>query len=302
MLLFTSVTPFLLTLQSPLLFDAYSHVVNASQQTWRQVAQSFYEHPRGGDFFFRPLGYMDYWVEAHGHGPSFHAWHASGILFHLLATMLAFSFCRGEKLSATASTLAALVFGLHGSNPEVVSWTAARFDELATCFTLACLILLIRYLDTGKSYGAMLLSCCCALLSKESAFCLPGIAFCAVRYRGSVNARGRNALLGLAFTATVVLVYRFWVLGGVGGYSDVTGMPTALHVSLLHLAELLFFRMWPVLLLPINWSLPCEWWLTTAIVLLSVGCCLITLRGCPDTRRFGLVSASVPWRFCLPVI
>ena len=54
---------FATALRAPLLFDAYSHVANASRECFAEVMGAFYKHPLKGDFFFRPVGILSYWMD-----------------------------------------------------------------------------------------------------------------------------------------------------------------------------------------------------------------------------------------------
>ncbi len=173
-----AVIPFLITIRAPFLFDSYTQVVTAARSSFPNILRSAYAHPAGGDFFFCPLGYLNYWLEYKWAGYSSILWHASNLLLHMAAVYLLFALCGRLRLSVCASSFACLFFGIHGTNPEVVSWTAGRFDELVACFVLATLLLLFRYIEQGKTYGWMLAMCTCGLLSKEAAFCIPGLAAC----------------------------------------------------------------------------------------------------------------------------
>ena len=45
------------SIQTPFLFDDYTHLALARSETWSAVvARSLLTHPQGGDYFFRPLG------------------------------------------------------------------------------------------------------------------------------------------------------------------------------------------------------------------------------------------------------
>ncbi len=285
-----AVVPFLITARAPFLFDAYSHVLTASTESFRQVLRTSYSHPTGGDFFFRPLGYLDYWIDARWAGFSPLLWNLSNLLFHLIAVYLLLLLCKQLGLSGWACALTALLFGVHGAGPEVVSWVAARFDELATCFVLLTLILLCAYADQKSNAYPMVGSCVCALLSKESAFCIPGLAACCLWYRGKFNKRGLSAICILVLTCAVVGAYRWWALGGIGGYKDTTGLPTVLHFNLLHVLYLLLFRMWGVLMFPINWSEHLPGWLLAILLLFGICAAATMLLSRPNRR---MVFASV---------
>jgi hypothetical protein len=113
-------------------------------------------------------------------------------------------------------------------------------------------------------------------------------------YRGSFNRRWIEAFIGLGLTGVVVLIYRFWVLGGIGGYRNASGQSTVLQFNLIHSLELFLFRMWSVLLLPINWSVKNQWWLSLglALALIAFGVIVVSARA---ARRKSLAAIA----FCL---
>jgi hypothetical protein len=294
-----TIVPFLITLKAPFLFDSNAHLVNASQQSFQRALRFFYGHPALSDFFFRPLGYMDYWLEYRWAGFSPVLWHAGSIALHVFAVYLLFALCRTLGASPWASCAGALFFGFHGSNAETVSWIAARFDLWAVCFTLITLLLLCRSAREGKLSVWLLISCACALLSKESAFCLPALALSCLSYRGRLDRRGWKAVAAITAVCVFVFAYRAWVVGGIGGYRNSAGAPMILHFGLVRIPEVIFFRLWSVLLFPVNFSASSEVWLTTAWLLLLIAGVMTMLFSRPLLRRvlaslLFAVSAIVP--------
>jgi hypothetical protein len=59
---------------------------------------------------------------------------------------------------------------------------------------------------------------------------------------------------GMAAVCAGAFVYRTWFLGGVGGYQTASGTPQILNFHLLAVANALLFRLWGLLLMPLNWS------------------------------------------------
>jgi hypothetical protein len=70
-----------------------------------------------------------------------------------------------------AGPIAGLLFALHASNHEAVVWISARFDVLATLFSLAAIWWTVRAPDRSTWLAPLLFFC--ATLSKESAVALP---------------------------------------------------------------------------------------------------------------------------------
>lgn len=153
--------------------------------------------------------------------------------------------------------MGALVFSLHGSRPEAVTWIAGRFDLLMTLFVLVSFLLFIRYRETGVgsflwlSVGRFAM----AVLIKESAFCLPFLLGLYLYLRSDWDRGQLRCLLPHFGTAILLFAYRWQLLGGIGGYKNPeTGLPEILDLSLLSSLKALTFRLWAVLLFPVNWS------------------------------------------------
>ena len=148
-----------------------------------------------GEFFeyYRPLGFLSHALDWAIAGADARQFHRTNLGLHAANTVLVLLIARALVLgssghvdpdaagaSATTSrpaaallggTIAALLFALHASNHEAVVWVSARFDLLATFWTLAA----IWWMVTGGPsavLGAPLLFAA-AVLSKESAVALP---------------------------------------------------------------------------------------------------------------------------------
>jgi hypothetical protein len=142
--------------------------------------------------YYRPLAFVSHsfdWLLA---GAAPRQFHFTNLLFHVANTSLVFLIASAAGIAGEetrrrliAGTIAALLFGLHASNHEAVIWMSARFDLLATFWSLAALWWLVRSAGPGARgsggerrvgrrdawiAGALFLP---ALLSKESAVALP---------------------------------------------------------------------------------------------------------------------------------
>jgi hypothetical protein len=248
---------FLPVINAPLLHDAYVHVWNAATGTWSGLAHSFFVHPTTRDFFFRPLGDISYRLVYKLAGTNAVAWNLWNLGIHLANTCLVWVLARQLTPGRISAATAALFFGLHGTRPEVVAWVGARFDLLASFFVLAALLALNRYVDAGTRRWYALAGFCafCAFLSKESAYCLPLLALLLIPFRE--RAARRRILRGAAlilFVCTVVLLYRTWLLNGIGGYRTETGAATIFQFSAVRTIKALLFRQWAILFFPVNWS------------------------------------------------
>ncbi len=248
---------FIPAINNPLLHDAYIHVHRATTQTWAEMVRSVVVYSPGGDDFFRPLGYLSYWLDARWAGINATAWNLWNLGVHLANTGLVWLLARRLSRGITCATVAALIFGVHGVRPEVVAWVGGRFDLLATLFTLAALLSLSIFVDTGATrwYGVIGLCAFCAFLSKESAYCLPLLALLLIPFYDATARRRILSGTGLVTALCVVtLAYRTWFLGGIGGYKTASGAPSILQFHPLLTLKALLFRQWAILLFPINWS------------------------------------------------
>jgi hypothetical protein len=245
------------TLDAPLLHDAYTHLLEASTETWDDLWKSFTTHPRTGDLFFRPIGYLSYWLDFRWAGADPFRWNLWGVIVHAINTCLVYLIAGEISLKQGAAILPALVFGLHGSRPEAVSFMAARFDLLAVFFALSSLLALLYYLKTSRLWwpAFMALFAVFALLSKESAFCLPLLALCFFPFK-PVEYRSRLLQMAgvLSAVCIVVFAYRHWLLGSIGGYQSANGQATIANFNVIRTSKALLFREWATLFFPINWS------------------------------------------------
>jgi hypothetical protein len=293
-LLLASITllAFIPALGMPLLHDSYGHVYTASYESFASVLQTFTAHPQYGDFFFRPLGYLSFWIDAKWAGVSPFRWHLWSVLLHVLNSLLALVLARQLGLGKLNALIGSLFFALHGSRPEAVAWVASRFDLLAAFFALLTLLCVLRYVSTGSRlwFGLVVALTTAALLSKESAYCLPLLVLVIVLLRGE-RVRSIPLLATLVLNCAAVFAYRAWVLGGIGGYGAESGSPAILRFSLLRTLNALFFRQWALLFFPVNWSVPpgpALWLGLTAFLAVLL---LILVRGQGTRSRLALALA-----------
>jgi hypothetical protein len=132
---------FLPTLNAPLLHDSYLHVGLAAAESWTTMLRhSFIGYSGQSGPFFRPLGFMTFWIDYRWAGINPSLWHLWNLALHLINCALVWLLARRLAMAPLPATVAAMVFALHGARPEVVSWAAARFDLLATFFSLIALL------------------------------------------------------------------------------------------------------------------------------------------------------------------
>jgi hypothetical protein len=236
-------------LDFPFLADDYIHIRNAHQADARALWAHFTKPE--ADHFFRPLVYCSYATDALWAGLSPRNWRAANLGIHVLNVLLVYRLCRELRLGDIGAFAGALIFGLHGSRPEAVTWVAARFDLMSTLFGVACLLGVLYGVKWWVGSGLLAL----ALMSKESAYVVPFLAAIVLRYVGLQWRQTWKRVMPLLATAAVALVYRVWLLHGIGGYRDpANGSAIAFHFGLVSTLNALFLRFWATLMFPLNWT------------------------------------------------
>lgn len=297
-----SVAAFSPNLSAPFVFDDYTHIVQTSHATWRILLGAFQPVPGGHGLFFRPVGFISYWVDYQWAGTHAIRWHIWNLAVHTANTCLIYLLVRRLGMRGVAPFVAALLFALHGSRAETVAWSDARFDLLATFLVLCALLAAMGHCRTGRRIFHVPLAVCAALAvyTKESAFCLPLLPIallpCVPRQQWR---RALHASLTLALICAVLFAYRWWALGGIGGYIDRSGVHTVWRSRPLHTSEALLFRQWAFLFFPVNWTVPLEWWLRIAAVIFLAMLLLCAMRaGGPRARLLAgiafLLAAGIP--------
>lgn len=188
-----------------------------------------------GEFFeyYRPLAFVSHAIDWLIAGANAWQFHFTNLLLHLANTLLVFAIARAIVRHDLAAIAAALLFGLHASNHEAVIWMSARFDLLATFWSLLALAMVIggaggqgaggpegrRAGGLGPGGLAAAVTYFLALLSKESAVALPiAVAAWAV-FR--LRATTRDAIVFTAPWLIALAVYS--VLRNVAGGIPATG-------------------------------------------------------------------------------
>ena len=192
-----------------------------------------YARTQGG--LFRPLYTLSHLLELRLFGLNPLGFHLTNVALHaanaFLTYALAARLLRGEHLTPAAlrgvAVSAGLVFLLHPSHTEAVSWIAARADLLAALFSLLSLLFFTRHARerSAPALAASLASFALALLAKESAVCVPLAAFIVGAYAADVRggrarlARGLVSALPFAAVLALYVAARALVVGElVGGY------------------------------------------------------------------------------------
>ena len=280
-------------LTAPFLSDDYILVQTPTLQM-RQVWQWF--ALPGGDGSYRPLGYIAFALVGRFAGTNPLIWHVCGLFLHMANSVLLYCLVLRLWNQPRHALAAGLLFGLHGTRPEAVSWTASGFDLLATACVLAALLLWSP--GTGTRIRLILVPflVIAGVLFKESAYAAPMLMIALAYSTGRLNRETRISV-GLVTTSCVGLFcYRWHLFHGPGGYvSAVTGRPQILSLHCVSALKALFLRVWAILFFPINWSPPMT--LVTRVAI-PAGCLALlwmTWAARPVLRReaFGLYACVV---------
>lgn len=194
----------------------------------------------------RPLPILLWWFQSHLFGGEGLPSHLIDITLHTGAATAFYLLLSKCGCATRTALLAAVLFVLAPAGPDAVTWSAARMDTMPLLFVLVAIILYLGYLGNGSRYAiaGSLLACGAALLSKEEAIILvfimpatealfgsdasPRTASAASVFGGFSGDRlragiGRLVPFYLVFLGYFVL--RWALIGGVGGYTNLVGMP-----------------------------------------------------------------------------
>ena len=225
------------TLSIPLVSDDFVHIGYALHFTSDKIAGLF--TIPAGDHFFRPLGYRllrDGCALGRTQSRAVAPGDAAASFRQLRPRL------PGRPAGGTGSgyraAAASVLFGVHGSRPEAVTWIACRFDLIATFFVLLTLWLFSASTRRPLLYAAALATAFLALISKEAAYVLPILL---LLMGDRPNWRGATPFAALT---GAVFAYRWHLLSGIGGYQTAANTPAILNFSVLRTVNALFLRLW----------------------------------------------------------
>jgi len=190
---------------------------------------------------FRPLTRFLFALQGRSGSADPFWWHSVGMIFHLANCALVFLLAR-RFVAPGVAVFAAAIFGLHATHPEAVSWMNSRSDVLAAFFLLSALLVFLEHWTRphwSRRLAALLLVAL-AVLNKESAYAFVPLAWLLVAAKDKPGWKGIRVLLPFAALEGALFAYRWWVLGGVGGYaSSATGRSMFLSFDLLRVVKTL---------------------------------------------------------------
>ena len=184
-----------------------------------------------------------------------------------------------------------------------MAWLAGWPDTLAAGFVIAGLLFYLRDTDVPsvRLRFLSLVLFAAGACSKETGFVFP-LLLPLVDWLRQVPLRkdlGRLSLFWL--TALVLFVWRWHVLGGLGGYADVaTGKSEMLSLGWLVPVKVLLLRIWGPLFYPLNWSV--EPGLAGALSLAVAVVAYFALARASDGRRKILFALALTLVCSLPAL
>ncbi len=177
--------------------------------------------------FYRPLSELLWWsgLQAWGEAPL--GYHLLNIGLHACNSVLVYALAVRLTEKRFAALMAGALFAVHPLHVEPVVWACCQPDLLAACLSLLSLLCLEVFLAStarwkrGAALAGALAAFLLALLSKESALGLPGVAAARMLIAGREGRWRRAVGVGGAYAGLLggYLVWRFFALGMLGGYS-----------------------------------------------------------------------------------
>lgn len=250
----------------------------------------------GGDGSFRPLGYLYFGMVRLWAAYDPLKWHLMGLGIHLANCLLLFVLVTQLWRDRRLAFLAALIFGVHGTRVEAVTWTASSFDLLATFCVLASAALFFSGAPAWIRWTSALTLAAAAIGCKESAYAYPLLLI------GLVYAARRVTRETLRFVFVTLLLYgglftyRWRLFHGPGGYTDpATGRPQILSLQPLSTAKALLVRIWAILFFPVDWNSHLG---VLVQIVIPAGCLALLILALKTTRisrrtLFGLVVSVI---------
>jgi len=189
----------------------------------------------GSDFlriakFYRPVSTISYSIDYWLWGMNPAGFHLANLVFQTLTCILIFVMMRSSfGLRSMPAGFGAIIFAIHPILVETVPSLDRRHDIIAGLLVVLCVIFCAKCLfSQNQSRRYLWISVACqigAIASKETAFFVPGLILIFVSLfapPGDERSRLRyilNIWCPYVFSAFLYLLWRMYVLGGVGGYA-----------------------------------------------------------------------------------
>jgi hypothetical protein len=213
--------------------------------------------PRSVALFFRPLSSLSYAATYRLWGMDPLPFHLTDLLIHLAATLALYTLATTLGLRRWAAAVGTAIFALHPIMASVVPDLPRRHDSLAAAGVFAALTLAARAVQQPRGawvnvgMAAALLGL--AELAKEVAYLGVLLALPILLTAGLAatcdtpgrTRRGAWVMLAFVLISGMMLVWRWQVIGGLGGYFDQTPPLGNLDVALNDLLQNLLFPFYP---------------------------------------------------------
>ena len=246
-----------------------------------------------GDGFYRPLTFLSLLVDYRVFGNAPIAYHLHNLVIHIANAILVGILANRLGYGPGVSTWAAVLYSCSSPSFEPVIWPAARFDLLATLFSLLAILSSLEYLRRGGLFlvGAGL-SLVAALLNKEIGYAVPLIIAALIPWRSKKAIR----LLAILFAICLMMVaVRILVYGGLGGYPGAGGQASPNFTLSVKTFTTLFTRLIPLSVAVVNVSFMDSALVRAALLLLPltlVATCLVASASNRQRLLIGLVLVS----------
>jgi len=257
-----------------------------------QVKFVFLETNRAGAFY-RPLTYSSYFFDhvLWGRWPA--GYHLTNLLLHLTAVGGLFVLLRQLGVGRQTAAITCSLFASMPIQAEAVGWMSGRFDVLSATLTIWAAACYVRSNTRNNpiAYPSALMLYALSIISKETGFVLPLllIAIDVIVFR----TRSNKKIIGFVAVGGVLFFYRYFALGGLGGYKS-DGISSAVDVTW-RTFEGLLIRAPSQLLLGLNWTQPSGIGVVSLAAAMATAFLWLAVSAQPDTRRCALITFAFIW-------
>jgi hypothetical protein len=280
-------------------YDWTHRHISASIHSFKSAWQLFKSQQADG--FYRPLTFISLWLDYRLFATHYAGYHMQSIALHCINSLLVIGLALNLGFSKKCSWWTGFLFASAAVNFEPVVWPAARFDLLATMFTLTAMIFAIKYFQNSHIWVWTLpVSLFCyvlGIMNKESSYCFPLLMlFIIATYSVWPIQRPAKAKIIIFFSlaamlTALMLIIRIAVYGNLGGYGMVGGVES-LHFRVTLKTFISLLRAIPLPIFGVNTTSAAHGWMPIAAMILAVLIFIAAIagRGCFKKKEYGLVG------------